>query len=434
MFGAYYRKTALGRLCKITLSISLAAALAACSSASERFAPYQGRADVKDPGVQQLPNLAANRQQTMSSDSMYTASIDRSSSDVAVTTKRLAPIGKPPSSGRLTVKQGDTLYSLARSNGTTVDQLVKVNNLPAPYVIKPGQVLSMPGTPLVSSAKPVIKTTTPKLNYKKTGRYSRHEVLQGESIKTIADLYGLKVETVGRFNDIQPPFNVKTGQVLKVPYSDAAVTMIKPVSVSPRQTTHVTQSPVPIPVSNPLRISKSSSVQTASIPVPRPKPTSVVTATKKLPVISQKSNKPIYISKPAPRSSSQFRWPVKGRIISQYGTKPNGVKNDGINVAVPHGTSVKAAENGVVTYAGNELQGYGNLVIVSHADNWVTLYAHNSKFLVKKGQMVKRGQIISKAGQTGQVTSPQVHFEIRKGAKVVNPVKHMAPLQYAGRN
>lgn len=123
-----------------------------------------------------------------------------------------------------------------------------------------------------------------------------------------------------------------------------------------------------------------------------------------------------------------FRWPVKGRVISAFGTKPNGQQNDGINISVPENTAVKAAEDGVVAYAGNELKGYGNLVLVRHAGGWVTAYAHNSEILVHRGETVKRGQVIAKAGQTGGVASPQVHFEIRKGSNPVDPVRHLSSL------
>src|SRR5690606_8555086 len=104
-----------------------------------------------------------------------------------------------------------------------------------------------------------------------------------------------------------------------------------------------------------------------------------------------------------------------------YGSKGGGMHNDGINIAVPKGTPVHAAQSGVVAYAGNELKGYGNLLLVRHANGWMTAYAHNSKLLVKRGDTVTRGQSISLAGSTGSVSSPQVHFEIRKGAKAVDP-------------
>jgi murein DD-endopeptidase MepM/ murein hydrolase activator NlpD len=115
-------------------------------------------------------------------------------------------------------------------------------------------------------------------------------------------------------------------------------------------------------------------------------------------------------------------------VISGYGPKSNGQHNDGINLAVPEGTEVKAAEDGVVAYAGNELKGYGNLVLLRHSDGWMTAYAHNSQLLVKRGDTVKRGQNVARAGQTGGVSSPQVHFEIRKGSTPVDPKQYLAEL------
>ena len=125
-------------------------------------------------------------------------------------------------------------------------------------------------------------------------------------------------------------------------------------------------------------------------------------------------------------NSPGFRWPVRGRVIAGFGPKPTGQQNDGINLAVPEGTPVKAAEDGVVAYAGNELKGYGNLVLVRHANGYVTAYAHASELMVKRGDSVKRGQMIAKSGQTGNVTSPQLHFEIRKGATPVDPMQYLA--------
>jgi murein DD-endopeptidase MepM/ murein hydrolase activator NlpD len=120
-----------------------------------------------------------------------------------------------------------------------------------------------------------------------------------------------------------------------------------------------------------------------------------------------------------------FRWPVRGRVIAGYGAKTNGKQNDGINVAVPEGTPVKAAEDGVVAYAGNELKGYGNLVLIRHDNGYVTAYAHASELAVKRGERITRGQVIGKAGQTGDVASPQLHFEIRKGSSPVDPMQFL---------
>ena len=129
---------------------------------------------------------------------------------------------------------------------------------------------------------------------------------------------------------------------------------------------------------------------------------------------------------PADATMPAMRWPVRGKIISAYGSKPNGLKNEGINIAVPEGTSIRAAESGVVAYAGNELKGYGNLVLIRHDGGWVTAYAHASELLVKRGDTVKRGDIIAKAGRTGSVSSPQLHFEVRKGATAMDPIKYLS--------
>ena len=120
-----------------------------------------------------------------------------------------------------------------------------------------------------------------------------------------------------------------------------------------------------------------------------------------------------------------FRWPVRGRVIAGFGSKPNGTQNDGINLAVPEGTPIRAADDGVVAYAGNELKGYGSLVLISHTNGFVSAYAHASELMVKRGDTVKRGQVIAHAGQTGNVTSPQLHFEIRKGSTPVDPTQYL---------
>jgi murein DD-endopeptidase MepM/ murein hydrolase activator NlpD len=134
-------------------------------------------------------------------------------------------------------------------------------------------------------------------------------------------------------------------------------------------------------------------------------------------------------SQPQDPVAATFRWPVQGRIISTFGQKPTGMRNEGINIAVPEGTGVRAAGSGIVAYAGNELKGYGNLVLIRHDDGWVTAYAHNKELLVSRGDTVKRGDVIASAGQTGSVTSPQVHFEVRKGATAVDPMKHLDTAQ-----
>jgi murein DD-endopeptidase MepM/ murein hydrolase activator NlpD len=124
---------------------------------------------------------------------------------------------------------------------------------------------------------------------------------------------------------------------------------------------------------------------------------------------------------PPPRSGRHFLWPVKGRVLASYGPQPGGLHNDGLNIAANRGASVMAAENGVVAYAGADLKGFGNLLLVKHAGGFVTAYAHNDKLLVKRGDTVRRGQSIATVGESGSVTRPQVHFQVRQGAHAVDP-------------
>ena len=134
---------------------------------------------------------------------------------------------------------------------------------------------------------------------------------------------------------------------------------------------------------------------------------------------------PSAVPRPPAVSGKGFIWPVKGRVISGFGAKAKGLHNDGINIAAKRGTPVKAAENGVVVYAGNELRGFGNLLLIKHANGWVTAYAHNDKLLVKRGQKVAKGQRIATVGSTGGVKKPQLHFEMRRGRTPRDPRKYL---------
>jgi murein DD-endopeptidase MepM/ murein hydrolase activator NlpD len=125
----------------------------------------------------------------------------------------------------------------------------------------------------------------------------------------------------------------------------------------------------------------------------------------------------------------RFVWPVQGRIIADFGTNANGERNDGINIATALGAPIHAAAAGTVTYAGNELKGYGNLILIRHDDGYVTAYAHAEQMLVTRNDSVSQGQVIGYSGDTGDVTEPQLHFEIRHGVEPVNP----RPLLVASR-
>lgn len=123
------------------------------------------------------------------------------------------------------------------------------------------------------------------------------------------------------------------------------------------------------------------------------------------------------------RAGERFLWPVEGPLLSRFGAKPDGRHNDGINIAVPVGSAVRAAQDGVVAYAGNEIGGYGNLVLIRHRGGWMTAYAHNDSLLVRKGDAVRRGQVISRSGKSGRVSRPQAHFEIRRHGEPRDPLR-----------
>ncbi len=270
------------------------------------------------------------------------------------------------------------------------------------------------------------------------------KVAQGDSLYTLSKRYDVPVEAIKDANGLSDA-NLRLGQSLLIPGNGASKT-VRPAPETqaaakpgkPAQPTQVTTS------SPDIRVVKTTTVTTPdgptqSVPQPGAKPAAAaqpsVAASPEVTGPAAPSGQSTQVASvdrlpnPEPMSDTSFRWPVQGRIVSTFGTKPDGGHNDGIDVAVPAGTSVKAAENGVVAYAGNELKGYGNLVLIRHANNWVSAYANNAEILVKRGEQVRRGQVIAKAGASGQVGQPQVHFELRKGSRPVDPTKFMASNQ-----
>jgi murein DD-endopeptidase MepM/ murein hydrolase activator NlpD len=134
---------------------------------------------------------------------------------------------------------------------------------------------------------------------------------------------------------------------------------------------------------------------------------------------------------PSSHGAGAFLWPVRGHVVATYGDKSDGSHNDGINIAAPRGTAVQAVDAGAVAYTGNELRGYGNLILVKHANGWISAYAHCDQVLVKRGDKVTRGQVIARVGSTGNVSEPQLHFELRRGQHAVDPREFLSPLPTA---
>src|SRR5262249_10037385 len=237
-----------------------------------------------------------------------------------------------------------------------------------------------------------------------------HVVASGETLSSIARLYGKSRGELARANHIDARSAARVGQRLTIPGVRQA--QIKTV---PGATHHAATAPAAKPETvKPTHVASVQPVATARLATP-----------------ATESPEPKQASATADLTGSvpSFRWPVRGRGIAGHGAKVNRSTNDGRNHAVPEGTSVKAAEDGVVAYAGNELKGYGNLVLVRHANGFVTAYAHASEIKVKRGDQVKRGQVVALAGQTGTVNSPQLHFEIRKGWTPIDPSQYLRSSQ-----
>jgi murein DD-endopeptidase MepM/ murein hydrolase activator NlpD len=252
-----------------------------------------------------------------------------------------------------------------------------------------------------------------------------HTVKPGDTLYSVSRQYGVSVGDVVALNSLASAGEIRVGQTLRLPAgaspapqavaSNTKAPAAGQIALASADPKHMLTAPTAAP-------SVKSSAKQPEIPaVP-----SIPVEIGKAPTDAKQANAAIDAAEPASADGTSFRWPVRGRIISGFGAKSNGERNDGINLAVPEGTSVKAAEAGTVIYAGNELEGYGNLVLVRHADGWVSAYAHNKDILVKRGDKVSRGQTIGQAGMSGTASSPQVHFELRKGAKPVNPLDYLA--------
>jgi len=304
----------------------------------------------------------------------------------------------------ITVAPGETLEMISRQHGVPVSALMQANNITSPAMVRPGDHLVIPRrspstaayTPpatRIASTAPGMPVGAPRTALAPTT--GMHVVAPGETLHSIARLYGKSVMVLAKANNIPPDTMVKVGERIIIPD-------VQPGSaVAPRA-----QASVAPPAGQNLANAESPHSARVATPEAPAQETTIKTA------------------EPAGGLPS-FRWPVRGRVIAGFGPTPNGLQNDGINLAVPEGTPVKAADDGVVAYAGNELKGYGNLVLVRHANGFVTAYAHASDILVKRGETVKRGQVIAHSGQTGNVTSPQLHFEIRKGSTPVDPSQYL---------
>ncbi len=231
---------------------------------------------------------------------------------------------------------------------------------------------------LAEETAPEPPPLTPETIATETGTVDVITVSAGDTLYGLARRMGVTPRALIELNGLEAPYDIFIGQRLEVPGSEATVAAAATAEPEPGA---------------------------ADAAVPEPVTTALL--------------------EPEARGELRFAWPVDGTVISGFGPKAAGLHNDGVNIAAPAGAPVRAAEDGVVAYAGDELHGYGNLVLLRHPRGWVTAYAHNARNLVSRGQTVLRGDIIASVGASGGVSRPQSHFELRKGAEAVDPLPYL---------
>jgi len=310
----------------------------------------------------------------------------------------VAAVHGPTQNIRVIIGTSDTLEILARRYNVTPAAILQANGYKGPRVLSPGQQLIIPRPGAVATAPAASSVPARQVT---AAAPSVHVVNRGDTLVGIARRNHLSVAELARANGIEPSAKLQLGMKLIVPAKSAAVAPATQPALAQVAPSPATRMAMPADPQQKVRLAQTSNIEEAPVV---DTPLKASEATGALPT---------------------FRWPVRGKVIAGYGAKTNGKANDGINLAVPEGTPVKAAEDGIVAYSGNELKGYGNLILIRHGNGYVTAYAHASELLVKRGDSIKRGQVIAKSGQSGEVGSPQLDFEIRKGPTPVDPLQFL---------
>ncbi len=368
-------------------------------------------------GYLSLPQEGASSYQPGHMGSYQTGSYQAASTEITGTTRPMAP---PPvewiweGGTPVTVLPGETLEAIARRHNVPVAAVMQANNMSGPAV-HPGQHLVIPRyrAPTLAYAPPTTRIATTPAAPSAPPVVARREALapnaavhiveRGETLQSIARLYGKSALTLAKANNIRPNAAVREGERIVVP--------------DVREKERLRAEVPPPRVTQDVANTESTRSAWRTAPVEQP--------AQKMPKAAEQSpaketTPPIKAAEPA-GSLPSFRWPARGPVLAGFGPQPNGTQNDGIDLEMANGTPVKAADDGVITYAGDELQSYGKLVLIRHSTGYVTAYAHANEILVKKGDTVKRGQIIARSGATGAVKEPELHFEIRKGTTPVDP-------------
>lgn len=317
----------------------------------------------------------------------------------------------------IAVRTGDTLYVLAQRLGVDMRAMIDANHLSPPYMLRPGQRLRVPAPTMVT-------------------------VQKGDTLFSIARAYDADQSEIVRLNGMKYPFRLTQGQNLRLPSVPVARARIVSANVG----TASAARNVPVLVDNPV-------YETGQISTAAPDMTATDIRLPDLPPLSASAQSPASApvagtsqadtkvaarppaksaatggskrSVPASAAAPRFSWPVNGSVLSDFGPKSGGRHNDGINIGAPAGTPVRAASAGEVVYSGDKVAGFGNLILVRHAGGYATAYAHVQNPLVSQGENIVAGQTIASVGKTGNVSTPQLHFEIRKGTKAVDPNKYL---------
>ncbi|WP_254434830.1 LysM peptidoglycan-binding domain-containing M23 family metallopeptidase [Magnetospirillum sp. UT-4] len=292
--------------------------------------------------------------------------------------------------GAVTVTAGDTVYGVARRCNVSVRAVIEANNLQPPYLLTPGLVLRIPG----AAAEYVVR--------------------RGDTLLVLARRLKVDFATLAQVNNKRPPYTIYVGEKLRVPGSHGGTTTVATAPGAGSAAAGVV-------IASP---NAPGAARPSPRPLPQPSEAPAQAPAAEARHVAFQPQRAVPAEPPA-LAGRGFVWPVRGEVVAEFGPLAKGQHNDGINIAAPRGTPVRAAENGVVAYSGNELKGFGNLLLVRHADGWMSAYAHNDQLMVRKGDQVRKGQQIATVGSTGSVNSPQLHFELRRGTEAVNPADHL---------
>jgi murein DD-endopeptidase MepM/ murein hydrolase activator NlpD len=269
---------------------------------------------------------------------------------------------------------------------------------------------------------------------------ARYKVRPGDTLSGVADRNKVGLSVLARANGLQPTSQVRTGQVLAVPTAGGASVPDNSTTVVLRRGETLSDlaarhrlSLGDVLAANPgLKPATVRAGQKVRLPGDVAMPAAPTMSAEEVALVKDAST-----AKPPSLTGDGFIWPVRGgRLVSAFGAKPDGTRNDGLDIGAPPGTPVLASENGIVVYAGDRVAGYGQLLLLRHAGGFTTAYAHNQALLVKVGDRVKRGQRIATVGSTGGVRAPQLHFELRAGRNAIDPWKYLegtSPTQVASK-